>query len=193
MNQRADGAPAIAGVLLTGGHSRRLGRDKALLRLGSETLAQRAARVLVAAVGQAIEVGPGHSGLATVREEPPGAGPVVAMLAGADALGVDRIVLLGVDLPRVGAPLLAYLAYRSGRATAVPSVGGRLQLVCARYGRDALDAARSLVSASTDRSPSLHQVVASVSYDAVDLDELQGVASADDFVDIDTEDDLPRT
>jgi molybdopterin-guanine dinucleotide biosynthesis protein A len=144
-------------------------------------------------VGQAIEVGPGHSGLAAVQEEPPGAGPVVAMLAGADALGVDRIVLLGVDLPRVGAPLLEYLAYRPGRPTAVPTIGGRLQLVCARYGRDALDAARRLVSASTCQSPSLHQVVASVSYDAVDLEELQGVAAADDFADVDTEDDLRRT
>lgn len=179
-------------MLLTGGRSRRLGRDKALLRVGSETFAHHAARVLVTAVGQAVEVGPGHSGLAAVREEPPGAGPVVAMLAGADALGVDRIVLLGVDLPRVGVPLLEYLAYRPGLPTAVPSIGDRLQLVCARYGPDALDAARRLVSASTGRSPSLHQVVGSVSYDAVDLAELQGVASADHFVDVDTEADLRR-
>jgi molybdopterin-guanine dinucleotide biosynthesis protein A len=169
-----------------------MGHNKAILRIGGETFAERAAHVLVAAVGQAIEVGSGHSRLPAVREERPGAGPVVAMLAGADALGVDRIVLLGVDLPRVGAPLLEYLAYRPGRPTTVPRIEGHLQLVCARYGPDALDAARDLVAESSVRSPSLHQVVASVSYDAVDLEELQGVASADDFADIDTEDDLRR-
>ena len=79
----------MAGVLLTGGASRRMGTDKARLVVNGETLAARSARVLTAVCDPVVEVGPGVSGLPAVLEEPPGAGPLVALLAGVGALG-DR-------------------------------------------------------------------------------------------------------
>jgi len=56
-----------AGVLLTGGSSRRLGFDKATVMVGDETLAERAARVLSAVCSPVIEVGPGRSGMPVIR------------------------------------------------------------------------------------------------------------------------------
>ena len=47
---------------MTGGASRRLGRDKATLMYQGETLAVRAARVLSEVCDPVIEVGPGVSG-----------------------------------------------------------------------------------------------------------------------------------
>lgn len=185
-------ATPVGGVLLTGGGSRRLGRDKATLEVGGRTLAERAAGVLAPAVEEAIEVGPGHSGLPAVREDPAGAGPAAALVAGADALGTDHVVLLAVDLPLVDTPLLAFLAHRGGRPTAIPLVDGRLQLVCARYGPDALRAARLLLRDSASRSPALHEVVAAVEHDEVTQRELAGVASASAFLDVDTASDLER-
>ena len=60
----------LAGVLLTGGASRRMGTDKARLVVDGETLAARSARVLAAVCEPVIEVGPGVSGLPAVEEEP---------------------------------------------------------------------------------------------------------------------------
>ena len=54
---------ATAGIVLTGGRSRRLGVDKATLVLDGETLAQRAARHLEAVCAPVVEAGDGVSGV----------------------------------------------------------------------------------------------------------------------------------
>jgi molybdopterin-guanine dinucleotide biosynthesis protein A len=136
-----------SGLLLTGGASRRLGRDKATLRVGGETLAERAARVLSLACSPVLEVGPGVSGLPAVREDPAGAGPLTALAAGGAALA-DRdvggpVVVLGVDQVRVEVPLLRLLVRWPGRSTVLPVAGGRLQTVCARWAPDALHEAQA--------------------------------------------------
>src|SRR5204862_7415264 len=99
-----------AGVVLTGGSSRRLGFDKATVRVGDETLAVRAARVLGAVCSPVVEVGPGHTGLHAVQEVPSGSGPLAALVAGADALAAESVVLLACDLVRVEPPVIALLA-----------------------------------------------------------------------------------
>src|SRR5882724_6154900 len=71
----------IAGVLLTGGRSRRIGTDKASLLLDGETLATRSARCLVQLCDPVLEVGDGLSGLSSLREHPPGLGPLAALAA----------------------------------------------------------------------------------------------------------------
>lgn len=180
---------ACAGVVLTGGSSRRLGFDKATVRIGDETLATRAARVLAAVCSPVIEVGPGCSGLRAVREAPAGSGPLAGLIAGADALEVGSIVLLGCDLVRVESPILRLLADWAGAPTAVPMSGGEPQLVCARYGTDAVTAARALLAAG---KRSLRALVAVVEVDFVPEEQWRAVAESDAFVDLDTPDDLAR-
>ena len=94
--------PMVSGLLLTGGASRRLGRDKATLVVHGERFADRGARVLGTVCTPVLEVGPGVSDLPAVREEPAGAGPLAALAAGGAELarrGHDGpTILLGVDL-----------------------------------------------------------------------------------------------
>src|SRR5438132_14472 len=75
-----------AGLLLTGGASRRMGTDKALIEVDGQRLAERAAAVLAAVADPVVEVGPGWSPLPAVREDPPGSGPLAAVSTGAAAL-----------------------------------------------------------------------------------------------------------
>src|SRR5690242_17474300 len=132
----------MAGVLLTGGASSRMGTDKARLVVDGETLAARGARVLADVCDPVIEVGPGVSGLPAIEEEPRGGGPLVALLAGRGALGNPRaVVLLACDLPFVEPALLRLLVDRPGWGTVVPVVEGRFQYACARYGAAAFDEA----------------------------------------------------
>jgi len=184
---------ATAGILLTGGRSRRLGVDKAMLVLDGETLAQRAARRLGAACAPVVEAGDGVSGLPSVRERPPGAGPLAA-LAGAGAWLRERghlgaAVLLAVDLPGVDEPFLHWLRDRPGEPTVVLRVDGRLQPVCARYGSEALLAAGSLVAGGVR---ALHELFDVVDHDVVEADEWRIVASPDTFLDVDTPADAQR-
>jgi molybdopterin-guanine dinucleotide biosynthesis protein A len=180
---------ACAGIVLTGGTSRRLGFDKATVRIGPETLATRAARVLAEVCTPVIEVGPGHTSLRAVREVPAGSGPLAALMAGADALGTETVVLLACDLVRVERPLLALLADWEGAGTVVPIANGSPQLVCARYGPDAIAAARSLLAAG---ERSLRALLDAVPVDRVTDAQWQRVAGADAFIDLDTPDDLER-
>jgi molybdopterin-guanine dinucleotide biosynthesis protein A len=176
-----------AGVLLTGGASRRMATDKANIVWRGETLAARAARVLGAACDPVIEVGSGATGLRCVREDPPGSGPLAALLAGARALGSPGpIVLLACDLPFVEPPILSLLAEWPGRPTVIPVADGRPQYACARYGPYALERAGTALAAGDHALRAMH---------GDDCDELtephwRAVAAANTFADVDTPTDL---
>jgi molybdopterin-guanine dinucleotide biosynthesis protein A len=186
----------IAGVLLTGGASRRLGTDKATARIGGTTLARRAAAALRARCPMAVEVGPGYTDLPSVREEPARAGPLAALAAGTAFLArateadpnddLDAVVLVACDLPNVGPALDALVAAPPAPLVVPVDAEGRRQLACARYGTDLLASAAELLDAG---ERSLRALVALASADAViELRDLPPSALAD----VDTPEDAAR-
>ncbi|MFN8037284.1 MAG: NTP transferase domain-containing protein [Acidimicrobiia bacterium] len=202
--------PAVAGVLLTGGRSTRLGTDKATLAVGGETLGRRAARVLTTVCDPVLEVGPGVSGLPSSLEEPAGAGPLAALCAGLDALdalgtldgfdagdggstgtGTSRngLVLLACDLPFVEEPLLRLLIERSPARSVVPVRAGVPQWTCARYAPDALAAARA---ARREGCASLRDAMRATAVELVAEPEWQRIAPPHALDDVDTPADLAR-
>jgi molybdopterin-guanine dinucleotide biosynthesis protein A len=176
-----------------------MGRPKATLTVGGEALAARAARILAEVCHPVLEVGPGYSALPHVVEEPPGAGPVAALLAGWDALGRDpgpapslatrRVLLVACDLPFVDAALLRLLAGWDGAPTVVPVAGGRPQPACARFGADAVAVARGVVAGGPG---SFRALLDAVAVDYVDEARWRPVAAADALVDVDTPEDAAR-
>ena len=184
---------AVAGILLTGGRSRRIGTDKASLVLDGESLAARSARLLVQVCDPVLELGDGLSGLPSLREEPPGSGPLAALAAAGDELRArghrGAAILLAVDLPHVDVPLLRLLREWPGAPTVVPTAGGRTQQVCARYGPEAMLAAGSLVTAGVR---SLHELLDVVEHDLIDEQVWAAVGGPDAFADVDTRADAER-
>ena len=180
-------APPVAGLLLTGGASRRLGVDKATLLVDGETLADRGARLLQQVCRPVFEVGPGVTSLPAVDEGDRHRGPLVALAAGGDELRRrghrGGAIVLAVDLPRVGVALLELLRDWPGAPTVVPEVDGRAQTACARFGGEALLAARSLVDGGVRRLGDLLDVV---DVDRIGRDVWGAVARPDDFADVDT-------
>ena len=63
MGSATAGAGRVAGLLLTGGASRRMGSDKALLEVEGRRMVDRAAAALAAVAAPVVEVGPGWSSL----------------------------------------------------------------------------------------------------------------------------------
>ena len=183
----------VAGLLLTGGASRRLGTPKATLTLDGERLVDRGTRLLGAVCDPVLEVGPGYGGLRAKQEEPPGAGPLAALAAGGAALQADdhdgAVLVLAVDLPFMETPFLAWLVAHPAEGTLVPRVEGIPQSLCARYDTDALDAAARLVSAG-DRS--MRALLAHVPVTYVDDDEWGQVVDIRAFTDVDTPEAVAR-
>jgi molybdopterin-guanine dinucleotide biosynthesis protein A len=180
----------VAGLLLTGGASRRLGVTKATLTVSGEHLATRAVRVLDPVCQPVLEVGPGYSTVDAVQEVPPGAGPLAAVAAGWAALteGGHRgpTIVLAVDLPFVTTEVIGWLATHPSRLSVVPRVGGREQSLCARYAPDALDAAQRLVELG---ERSMRALLADVEVHFAHEDEWQAIAPPGVFADVDTRED----
>ena len=128
--ERSTARPPVAGLLLTGGASRRMGRDKASIVLADgRTCAQTVAARLAEVADPLLEIGPGTSGLTAVPDDCPGAGPLAALATGWAALVSSGhsgpVLVLACDLPRVTVPLLELLARAAGDGAVVPVVGER--------------------------------------------------------------------
>ncbi len=185
-------------MLLTGGRSRRMGRDKAAIPLAhggaSSTLARRTADLLRSIAEPVLEVGPGYSGLPAVREDPPGSGPLAATAAGWSALAElgwkDPVLVVATDLPLLTSGLLRWLADRAGDLSLVPVAADRVQPLCARYRWSDLAEAAKLVEAGRRSMADLLSVI-----DAVLIPEEEWVGPAGDarvLQDADTPADLRR-
>lgn len=132
------------GVVLAGGRSSRLGRDKALLELNGETLLGRAVRIVAGVVDEVIVLGPTDraeqaSVARVIPDERPGDGPLPALATALRAMRGERMIAVATDMPLLNPALLRYVLDRSaGYDVAVPRVGGRTQQLHAVYARTCL-------------------------------------------------------
>lgn len=149
----------IAGLLLTGGESRRMGRDKASIPIGDTTMARRLAQLLSHALDPVFEVGPGFTDLPTANEPEPFLGPLVAVASGVGALWAaghrGPAVVLACDLPRIPLEAVEFLATWPGEKTVLPVVNGIDQPLCARWSLKDLELA---VQASRQGERSLRDI-----------------------------------
>jgi molybdopterin-guanine dinucleotide biosynthesis protein A len=140
--------------VLTGGSSRRLGRDKATTHVGGRRLVDRVMDAVPAGV-PVVFVGPPLDGLARpavfVREEPAGSGPLAGIGAGMALVGTPLVGVLAADMPFAVPVVVEALLRLSGvdpedprapvgAVVPVDDLGYR-QPLCAAYRTDALRAA----------------------------------------------------
>ena len=124
-------------AVLAGGQSRRMGRDKALLPLGDQTLIERvlaAARPLAypgLIVGDPVAYG--HLGWPVHADCCPGRGPLGGLYTALSTTAAP-VLLLACDLPFLTPAFLRYLVSRRGPQQAVvPHTAAGLQPLCALY------------------------------------------------------------
>jgi molybdopterin-guanine dinucleotide biosynthesis protein A len=180
----------VAGLVLTGGASRRFGVDKATLLIDGERLVDRTLGVLAAVAAPVLEVGPAFGRSDAVRDDPPGGGPLAAIAAGGVALRDSQssraALVVAVDLPGIDEVALTWLAEHPSADSVVPVIDGMAQSLCARYSRDALDVAQELV-ARGERA--VRTLLDAVPVHYADATEWDGVIDARVFADVDTRDD----
>jgi molybdopterin-guanine dinucleotide biosynthesis protein A len=107
----------ILGVVLAGGGSRRMGRDKALVAWRGTTLAHHAAAVLGRAFAEVVVAGPAalaRPGLETVADRHPGRGPLAGLHAGLERGAGRAVFILACDLPFVTAAVARHLVAAAG-------------------------------------------------------------------------------
>ncbi|MCM2256510.1 MAG: molybdenum cofactor guanylyltransferase [Vicinamibacteria bacterium] len=125
-----------AGFVFCGGHSRRMGHDKALLPFGATDLLGHAVERLRAAGAGRVALLCGaeprhaHRGWPLVPDAVADAGPAGGLLAALRTLAAgERALVLAVDVPHVPAPLLHALATLDADAVVPEGAAGPEPLV----------------------------------------------------------------
>jgi len=136
------------GIVLAGGASQRMGRDKALLVLppgaaDGETLAAAAARRLAAVCAEVLVADRGRATVPGLPSLPdgPGRGPAAGLLGAAAARPDHPLLVLACDLPDVPVALLQELVSPGVGVRidlALPRWSGGLEPLCALWGPAAL-------------------------------------------------------
>lgn len=124
-------------IILAGGRSRRMGRDKASLPVDGSTLLRHLVDRLRPAADEVIVAGGGNPEIRDVRWVPdalPGAGPLGGMAAGLRAAAASAAWVVACDLPDVVPELARLLFSTLGTYEAVvPRPHGRAEGTCAVY------------------------------------------------------------
>ena len=105
----------ITGLLLAGGGSTRMGRDKAELDFEGEPLAARVMGCLRQVCGEVLVASGdgsrlGWLGVPQVPDAIPGVGPLGGIVAGLERASFDVVAVVAVDMPYANAGLLRLLA-----------------------------------------------------------------------------------
>jgi len=121
---------SVAGFVLAGGRSSRMGRDKALVELDGRTLVSLAVEKLQSA-GLSAAIAGARSELAgiahVIADETPDQGPLGGICTALAATAAELAVFIPVDLPLLPASLLSYMVRRAqinGASVTLASLNG---------------------------------------------------------------------
>lgn len=182
-----------AGYLLAGGHSSRMGRDKALLPFGASTLGQHiAAQILEAADDVTIVGSPeryAHLGLPVIADLIPNCGPLGGLYTALQSTSADWNLIVACDMPRITAAFFRdlFAAAENADADAVVAHGkaaetpGRLHPLCAVYHRRVLAAAEAALHRKLFKMHDFIAGLRTVPWSAADPSLLQNINTQDDW------------
>ena len=147
----------LTGIVLAGGASQRMGRNKAFLELGGralieiviERMAQVCAEVLVVA-GDAQPYA--HLGVPVVEDRFRGVGVLGGLHAGIEAATHELTIAVGCDMPFLNPDLLrAFASWATGFDVVVLRQGENVEPLHAAYRRSCIPAVESAIRANRRR------------------------------------------
>jgi molybdenum cofactor guanylyltransferase len=152
----------FSAVILAGGRSSRMGRDKAWLETGGQTLLARQiglARKLGAAevfISGRAKVDYSAFGCRVLEDKFADAGPLAGIERALDAMQSPLLLVLAVDLPQMNEDLLRRLSAGAANAFgAIPKLAGHIEPLAAFYPKAAMPLLVKLLDGSLPLTPAL--------------------------------------
>jgi molybdopterin-guanine dinucleotide biosynthesis protein A len=137
-------------IIMAGGESQRMGRDKAKVILGEKTLLQTVAATmqrLFPRVIVSVRRPRAETELPQVCDEQPDGGPLAGLVASLGQITTPWAFMVACDMPFVVPEVVELLAaYRSGHQAVVPVVHGHPQPLAAFYAASCLVPLRASLS-----------------------------------------------
>ena len=154
-------SPTI-GVILAGGLSSRMGRDKAMVQVGTGRMIDHVAAALTASDLEIVVAGIQRTGIEfPVVPDAPGGGPVAGLVGVLEAHPGHDLFVTAVDQPLLRPQTVVRLLDRAGDLIA-PISGGVPQVTCAVYRSGVLDAARTVLASSRASLRAVAEAVSTV-------------------------------
>jgi len=159
---------SMTSIILAGGKSSRLGRDKALQSIGDKSLIQwvidrlvilSSEIIVVTAHGESI---PCYSAvrIKTVADIYPSKSPLVGIYSGLIASASQRAIVVGCDMPFLSVGLLEYMAQIcSSFDVVIPQIKDKLEPLCAVYSKNCVASIRWLLEQNELRISKLFNLV----------------------------------
>ena len=177
----------VLGAVLTGGASRRMGRDKATLPVEGVAMADRVATALRAGCADVVAIGPAERAGAQqpVADLFPGEGPVgglITALREAERRGCEHVFVTACDLAFLDAETVRRLLAASGMAvdSVVAAQTDRVEPLCAVW---PVSAAARIEQIFTDGERAMHRVLDALTVTIVSVPAaaLRNVNTPDDL------------
>ncbi|WP_394140566.1 molybdenum cofactor guanylyltransferase [Cytobacillus oceanisediminis] len=160
---------SITGIILAGGHSSRMGENKAFLKVGGKMVIERIADQLATISSQMIVVANNHEeyrflGLPLVSDHWKERGPLAGIHAGLMASKMQKNLIVACDMPFISAEIGKILLKKlDTHQAAVPEIDGRLHPLFAAYRKDTKEAAEQALRDNRLRIRGfLHDINASI-------------------------------
>ena len=182
---------SVAGYVLAGGNSTRMGTDKALLQIDGIALAQQTARLVESVVGNATLVGaPGkyaRLGFAVIPDRRPGNGPLGGMEAALLHTGCEWNLIVACDMASLAGDFLQGLCAAAQAlpddADCVVPVGPdqRAQPLSALYRRRCVTAVSLALDAGVRRVTALIATLKTKTWQATDTLMFQNINTPEEW------------
>lgn len=138
--------PAVSAIVLAGGQSKRLGRNKALLEVEGQPLVSRTIQKLAALSDDLLVVTSDPARYAPlglparlVSDERPGMGSLMGIYSGLRVARHTHALAVACDMPFLNLPLLRYMMpLADGHDVVIPRLGGFFEPLHAIYGKSCL-------------------------------------------------------
>jgi len=190
----------INGILLVGGRSSRLGREKTLEKIGGESLLDRAINALAPLCKTVILVaaaGTKHSGiketssLKIITDIYPGKGPLVGLYSGLKQSDTLYNFVIACDMPFLSEKLIQLMiGLAPGYDIVVPRLGRRAEPLCAVYSLNCLSTIEKMIK---DGDYTVRNIPPKVNTRYVDGEEIASVDPKQrSFINVNREEDLTR-
>jgi molybdopterin-guanine dinucleotide biosynthesis protein A len=184
----------VSAVVLAGGRGSRIGRDKALIKLGGCPLIERVVSRAAGVFENVIVSGPERleiKGFSVVPDERRGMGPIAGILAGLISAGTPWIMALPCDSPFIPEEFMrGMVSLINDHEVVAPKSGGFYEPLHALYSRSLIPRFERNIKAGESKIISLYQQVRvfEVGPEIYGKWDPEGMA----FFNINTEDDLRR-
>jgi molybdopterin-guanine dinucleotide biosynthesis protein A len=186
----------ISGIVLAGGQSTRLQRDKTLLRLDDEWLLESIVNLLAALSDDVLVVTNSRDKFTDLQARPvldsrPGMGPLGGIYSGLQAMRCERGLFLACDMPFLRPDFLQYLVQLSaGFDVVIPRIGCNTEPLQATYNRACIEPIAAVLDHGERRVVSFFPRVRVRYVDEAEIDVFDPQRVS--FLNINTPEDLHR-